>query len=193
MTRSTRIATGAVVCFVLVLVAAVSGLVALVVQSQADQVSAPALQPEPSQDVFLDPVTTQAEVLDVDGVDDGWASADVRFTTEDGQVEVGYVDLGEVGTAGLPQVGDTIDVVHERGQPQSLLRADDPMLTGEPVETGPDGLPPVDPGRAAADLAGRVGVLAVGSLVAAVVAAGLTVLAVRRAPADPAPPVTVQA
>ncbi|WP_380164106.1 hypothetical protein [Jannaschia sp. R86511] len=192
MTRSSRAAVGAVAVLVLVLVAAVSGLVALVGSAQLRDDTASTGFEDPGTDLFPDPVTVRAEVLDVDGVPaDGWLSVDVAFETEDGGREVATVDLGEQeADAARPQVGDTIEVVHERSDPSWVLRADDPMLTGATVDEGIE--PDPQASRAAAQaLVDRTRALSLGSLGLALLLVLLTVVAVRRAPASPgwvAPP-----
>ncbi len=185
MPRSSRAAAGAVAVLVLLLVAAVSGLVAAVgaAQGRADGWFVPV--DESGSAFFIDPVTVEAEVLDVDGdqeVDYGWASVDVAFDTGGGR-EVSVVDLGEQdGTSPpLPQVGDTITVVHERSDPSFVLRADDPVLTGEPVDEDP-GITADQAREVGEALVARTRALALGSLVLAVVVAAVTVVAVRRAP-----------
>lgn len=197
--RSTRAAAGGVVVLVLLLVAAVSGLVATVAAAQVRGDGWFAYEQSSPGAWFSDPVEVQAEVLDVDGdrVDGGWASVDVAFDTEDGDRKVTVVDLGEQDGSGppLPEVGDTIAVVHERSDPSYALRADDPMLTGEPVDetVGPT---PEEARAAAQELVDRMRTLALGSLVLAVLLAVVTVVAVRRAPVPrgwaeppaPAPP-----
>lgn len=199
MNRSTRAVVGGVVVFVLLLVAAVSGAVVLVGTAQLrdddawfSDVSGPGVGP------FVDPVTVQAEVLDIDGETsdgmDGWASADVAFEAADGTREVAYVDLGPqaADSPPLPEVGDTIEVVHERDQPSFVLRADDPQLTGELPDVEPDAASLEERRDAAAQLVRRSGVLALSALALAVVAGLVTLVAARRAPEDrPAEPETV--
>lgn len=203
MSRSTRAVVGGVVVFVLVLVAAVSGAVVLVGTSQPrDDDWWGAYEPAPAGSPFMDPVTVDAEVLDIDGdpVDPepgqgyGWASADIVFETSDGTREVAYVDLGPQGddSPPLPEVGDTIEVVHERDQPSFVLRADDPQLTGELPDVEPDAAGVEEQRTAAQVLVRRSGVLALCALVLAVVVGLATLVAVRRAPGDrPAEPDTV--
>lgn len=198
MDRSTRAVLGGVVVFVLVLVAAVSGAVVLVGAAQLrDDGGWFASDEAPFDGPFMDPVTVQAEVLDIDGdvgVDYGWASADVAFEAPDGTREVAYVDLGEQtdDSPPLPEVGDRIEVVHERTEPSFVLRADDPQLTGELPEVGPEAASGEEQRAAARDLVRRSGVLALSALGLAVVVGLVTLVAVRRAPpARPAEPATV--
>jgi hypothetical protein len=203
MSRSTRAVVGGVVAFVLVLVAAVSGAVVLVgtAQLRGDGGSLSGFEPVPGGSPFVDPVTVQAEVLDIDGEGGedtgdvyGWASVDVAFETPDGTTEVAYVDLGPQtdDSPPVPEVGDTIEVVHERGEPSFVLRADDPQLTGEPGDVAPDAVSLEDQRGAAEQLVRRSGVLALSALVLAVVVGLLTLVAVRRAPVDrPVEPDTV--
>ncbi len=188
MTRLVRAAAGGVVVFVLVLVAAVSGLVALVGSAQLrEETWWSGTGVAVGGEVFADPVTAQAEVLDVDasGTDGGWASADVAVESGPGEVEVTYLDLGERtdDSPPLPEVGDVIEVVHQAGSYDYVVRVDDPVLTGQPDQgSGEDD---VQEQRAAAqELVRRSGVLAVSSLVLALVVAAATVVVVRRAPAE---------
>lgn len=194
MQRTSRAVAGGVVVFVLVLVAAVSGLVALVGGSQLG-VEGGEPMTQAGGEFFMDPVTVEAEVLDVDGEADGdyaWLSVDVRFDTPDGGTEVAMVDLGErtAESPPPPQVGDVIEIVHERDEPGFAVRADDPMLTEERA----DDIGSIDPGqRAAAEaLVRRSTLLAVCSLGLALLLGALTVVAVARAPA-PAPPTWAEA
>lgn len=184
---------GGVVVFVLLLVAAVSALVAGVAWSQLQGGRFAVLESSPEQQPFLDPVTVQAEVLDVDGDapdHGGWVGVDVRFRTPDGGTEVAFVDLGG-RTDEVPRVGETIEVVHERDDPDWVLAADDPMLTGrtaDGTEVGvDDGVEETDTavteGRAAAEaLVRRTVVLSGAALLGALAAGALTLVAVRRAP-----------
>jgi hypothetical protein len=187
---------GAVVCFVLVLVAAVSGLVAAVGSDQLREDGWPATGVSgPGPEMFTDPVTVDAEVLDLDGDvgpgaggEVGWASADVVFETEAGQREVVYVDLGEqtADSPPLPQVGDTIEVVYERGEPGFALRADDPALGGSPdgradASSDPSGTQVREATQA---VVRRSAVLALSSLLLAVLVGLIAVVAVRRAPQE---------
>lgn len=183
MPRSTRAAVGGVTVLVLLLVAAVSGLVAVVAAAQEQDGGWFVSVEGPTGDYFVDPVEVDAEVLDVDGDDYGWASVDVAFDTEDGGREVALVDLGEQDESSppLPQVGDTVAVVHERAEPSFVLRADDPMLTGMPDETVEQ--PSAEEALAAAqELVARMRTLALVSLALAVASVVVTVVAVRRAP-----------
>lgn len=186
MPRSSRAAAGGVVVLVLLLVAAVSGLVAAVAAAQVRGEGWTTYEEPPAGEFFTDPVTVQAEVLDVDGDQGdgfGWASADVAFETDAGGREVAVVDLGEQdGTSPpLPEVGDTLTVVHERADPSYVLRADDPMLTGEVVDDVP-GVTAEEAREEGEALVARTRALALASLGLAVLVAVLTVVAVRRAP-----------
>ncbi|MGJ7439436.1 hypothetical protein [Aquipuribacter sp. MA13-6] len=199
MPRSSRAAVGGVVVLVLLLVAAVSGLVAAVAAAQVRGGGPSASEAQPAEEWFTDPVTVEAEVLDVDGDRaGGWASVDVAFDTEVGR-KVSVVDLGEQDGSSppLPEVGDTVTVVHERSDPSYVLRADDPVLTGEVVDDVP-GVTAEEARATGQALVGRTRALALGSLALAVVVAVVTVVAVRRAPpargwAEPPPPGTAEA
>ena len=193
MTRSARLAVGGVMLFVLLLVATVSGLVAAVGSSQLSEDGWFAAMDQPSgpEVAFADPVEVQGEVIDVDArQDEGWASVDVSFPDSDGGTEVGMVELGTIdGSYEVPEVGDTIDLVHESGDPSWVLRADDPMLESSEVTSDVvGGSVTVAEQRAATEaVVRRCGALAVGSLLAALLVGLLTTVAVRRAPGEVAP------
>lgn len=187
MSRSTRAGVGGVAVFVLLLMAAVSALVAVVASGQAREEDGSWVQSEPPGELFTDPVTVRAEVLDVDGSGEGWASADVAVDTGAGR-KVTFVDLGEQTDTSppLPAVGDMIEVVYERGQPDYVVWANDPMLTGEGLDDVVEPPDEEDRQQAARTLVRRTGGLAVGCLVVALLVGGATAVLIVRAPPEPA-------
>jgi|GEM_PF-4710737 len=173
MSRAVRITVGAVVAGTLAFVALVAGVMAATSGAGGGFFD----------DLAMDSVDTYAtaEVLDVDD-DWDWPTVDVRWTTEDGEVVVTFVDWE--WTDVLPEVGDDVEVVYQAADPEFAYAADDPYVETVLMLDAPV---PDDGGSAAADgtddltrVAGHVSLAALLGLVITVL---ITVVAAVRAPA----------
>ncbi|MFC6851566.1 hypothetical protein [Aquipuribacter hungaricus] len=180
MSRAARTAAGAVVAGVLAFVA----LVSMVMSFAGPGGDGPGLFEGWDLETLDTPAT--AEVLDVDDNWD-WPTVDVRWTTEDGEVVVTYVDW-EWGE--LPEVGDQVGVVYDSADPEYAFAADDPYVDGVLDGTlgGPaptDEVVGTEDAVAAEDaaLARASGYVALASLAGLVLTVLVTVVAVVRAPA----------
>lgn len=181
MSRAARTAVGGVLAGVLAFVALVS-----MVMSFGGGGGPGLLQ---GWDVETMDTAATAEVLDVDD-DLDWPTVDVRWTTEDGEVVVTWVDWqwGEV-----PEVGDQVEVVYDAADPEYAYAADDPYVDG--VLDGPAPADEAagtdeDVAPAGSTLSRTSGWVALASLAALVLTVLATVVAVVRAPA-PVPQVHV--
>ena len=143
VSRSVRLAVGVVVGVVLLMVAAVCALVGATAQAGPGLGGPPGgVTPVPAVEL-RDPVEVSGEVLDVDeDQGTGYASMEVAFDDGAGGTEVATVDLGLIDGTPLPAAGDRVPLVHERGDPASVLRADDPALLPPPEgDLDRDGVP----------------------------------------------------
>lgn len=122
-----------------------------------------------------------AEVLDVDEEEFDWVTVDIRWTTDDGEVVVTWIDWYDEQ---LPDVGDQVDIVYDSTDPEySVFAADDPYVdelteAGSTVRDEPSGA--ADGSASAGEVAGWV---ALGALVLLVLTVLATVVAAVRAPA----------
>ncbi len=159
--------TGSVLAGVLLLVAMVAGVLAGTTGGGVDRFLGEVMAEDLSG-------SAQAEVLDVDDeFDPTWPTVDVRFTTDDGEVVVTYVDWE--WSDEVPEVGDTVEVAYDPLDPEWAFAADDPYVDGAAGGT------PSSPADSV--VARAAGLVALGALGAVVLVAVLTVVAVATAPA----------
>ncbi len=174
MSRTARIASGAILAGVLLVVALVAGVIAAV--GSASGVGDILLGP-------TDPIDARAEILDID--DDPFPGmplfVDISFVDDRDEVVVTYAEW--VSTSD-PQLGATMDIVYDATDPEFAWDARDPIVGG----VG-------DTGDAAADADSSVipqvaTWTALGSLLAALLVGALTVPWALAKPArgQPSPP-----